>query len=186
MKALPACLAVSALAMGGPALAQPDYEAIVRIMLECERIADQAARVACYDNTMKSARLIASAQQDGSAPSAGGAPPAPASAAPTGAAVASGTRGAQGFGAETIRPLPSERADQVAEVRVRLASVERRTPGIYRFTLEDGAVWEFTDAVSSSYNPPSRGSSVELERGSLGGFFMRYASQPGVRVKRIR
>ncbi|AKH42552.1 hypothetical protein FHS61_000322 [Altererythrobacter atlanticus] len=64
--------------------------------------------------------------------------------------------------------------------------MERRSPGIYLLTLEDGARWEFVEAVPFSYNPPGRGSTVEISRAALGSFMLRYAGQPGVRVKRIQ
>ena len=61
-----------------------------------------------------------------------------------------------------------------------------RGPGIYAFTLEGGAQWQFSETVGSSYRVPRVGSTVEIERGSLGGFLMRFDRQQSVPVRRVR
>ncbi|AKH42551.1 hypothetical protein FHS61_000321 [Altererythrobacter atlanticus] len=70
---------ISAILLAGatPGAAQPtDYEAIVRIMRECARIGDMAARVACYDNTIGAEKLI-NGQAESASPSERVATPAP-------------------------------------------------------------------------------------------------------------
>ena len=151
-------LAIAGFAWGSPARAQTDYEAVVRLMGECARIAEIEARVACYDKTMEAARLIASVPGAQANP----APTAPAERRPT------------GFGGESLRERATVRA------------ARRTEPGIYLLTLDDGAQWRFVEAVPPSYDPPRTGTEIELRRGSLGSFLMRYADQRSVRVQRVQ
>ena len=169
-----------------PALAQPSRDAVLDILIECSKVSDVTARVACYDNNI---RPLAT-------------PPAPrASAAPT-APVAPSTPPPS---ASPPRPSPPVVAAREAEVpqrsealrqrppappassgRVTVSEVAERRPGAYLLTLQDGAQWEFVEDMPESYRPPRKGSQVEIERGSLGGHRMRFDGQRAVRVQRVR
>ena len=163
-------LAIAGLAWSGPARAQTDYEAVVRLMSECAWIAEIEARVACYDKTMEAARLIASVPGAQANP----APTAPAERRPT------------GFGGESLREREPVRETGTEEVRATVRAARRTEPGIYLLTLDDGAQWRFVEAVPPSYDPPRTGTEIELRRGSLGSFLMRYADQRSVRVQRVQ
>ena len=165
----------------GAARAQPDYEAIVRLMDECGKIKDAGARVACFDNTLETARLIASASAGSAEPPVASAVE-PATPSRANAAAAPPT----GFGGESLRqPEPArEAASDRTEALVRAA--QQTAPGVYLLALDDGAEWRFVDAVPPSYNPPRPGSEIELRRGALGSFLMRFADQRSVRVQRVR
>ena len=67
-----------------------------------------------------------------------------------------------------------------------MRAARRTEPGIYLLTLDDGAQWRFVEAVPPSYDPPRTGTEIELRRGSLGSFLMRYADQRSVRVQRVQ
>ena len=112
-------LAIAGLAWSGPARAQTDYEAVVRLMSECARIAEIEARVACYDKTMEAARLIAKIP----AAQTGPAPAAPVTEEPRAAARAGqrpsdpGRRGAVALrrrGAAVLRPPADRHRDRAA------------------------------------------------------------------------
>lgn len=165
-------LAVAGLAWGSPARAQTDYEAVVRLMGECARIAEIEARVACYDKTMEAARLIAASP----AAKAGPAPAAPVTEEPR----------PTGFGGESLRTPEPVREAGTDEAQATVRAAQRTEPGIYHLTLDDGAQWRFVEAVPPSYDPPRAGSEIELRRGSLGSFLMRYADQRSVRVQRVQ
>jgi hypothetical protein len=168
----------AALALAGaPATAQVDDGIVLNIMRECARIDDPTARLACYDNNIRAsggdtrARAPASPQ----VPQAAGSAPRAASTA-------------QGFGAETLR-TPQQRqapAAQLSEISAAITAISQRGPGLYAFTLEDGAQWQFSETVSSSYRAPRVGSTVEIERGALGSFLMRFDKQKPVAVRRTR
>ena len=173
-------LAGAAAALLYPACAQAQVadEVVLNIMRECAKIGDPTARLACYDNNIRSAG--ASPRTTGSGtpavPQGGGAP------------VASSTP--QGFGAESMRVARQREANQLRqtanEIRAVVTDVREREPGVYLLTLEGGAQWLFSESAPSSYRPPERGAAVEIQRGSLGSFLLRFNNQPPVPVRRVQ
>lgn len=150
-----------------PAAAQGNDGILLDILRQCARIDDMATRISCYDRNIGRDALVAAA-----APSA---PAPPAASEPT------------GFGVEALRDRPQpEKAAKADRTSARVTAVVERGPGIYLITLEDNAVWQFSNSAPSSYDPPRKGSTVEIRRGALGSFLLRHQSQPSVRVQRIR
>ena len=174
-------IAIGAATLGAqPAAAQVADDIVLNIMRQCAKIDDPTARLACYDNNIRAA----------------GGNPAPvtpgAMAVPQGGGGAlvgsTGNAAASGFGAEDVRTPVSQqpRSTAASGIVARVTAVEMIRPNQYRFALEDGAVWEFSESVASSYSPPRQGSEVEIDRASLGSFLMRYDNQNSVRVRRVR
>ena len=168
--------AASLFLAGAPAGAQVDQNTAVNILRECARIDDATARLACYDNNIRNVGGPARAVVPGrmQTPQGGAAPVAANSPA--------------GFGAETVRTpeRSSTPAGQLHEIDARITSIRPREPGIYAFTLEDGAEWLFAEGVAQTYRVPRAGSEVEIERGALGSFLMRFDDQTPVPVRRVR
>ena len=162
-----------------PALAQADRTAVLNILVECAKIDDPTARLACYDNNMTRAGAAARATVPGQTVRG-----------LTGGAAPIETQGPQGFGYEDVRAQDparfQPRPGQPDEIHPRVASIAPREPGIYLVTLDDGAQWLFAEGVSSQFRLPSRGDQIEIERGSLGSFLMRIDGQAPVPVRRIR
>ena len=162
-----------------PASAQADRTAVLNILVECAKIDDPTARLACYDNNMTRAGATARTTVPGQTVRGvvGGAAPIE-------------TQGPQGFGYEDVRSQDPARFQvrpgQLQEIHPRVASITPREPGIYLVTLDDGAQWLFAEGVSSQFRLPGRGDEIEIERGSLGSFLMRVDGQPPVPVRRIR
>lgn len=171
-----------------PASAQISDDVVLNILRECARIDDPTARLGCYDNNIRNAGANprntvpgeVRAQGGGAvplaaAPRAPGVPGAPSGGGPT------------GFGREDI--VTPERfntpAGEVEEISARVTAVTMRQPGIYLVTLEDGAEWLFVRGVDNSYSPPRVGSTVEIRRGAIDSFLLRYNNQPSVRVRRV-
>lgn len=162
---------------GMPAVAQVDDGIVLNIMRECARIDDPTARLACYDNNIRAAGAnprtsvpgrMQTPQSSAGAPVAGNSP--------------------QGFGAEAVRTpqrfqTPSGEVDEISTT---IATISQREPGIYSFTIDGGAQWQFAESVSLSYRVPRVGSNVEIERGALGGFLMRFDRQQPVPVRRLQ
>lgn len=171
-----AAAAAALLSTGAPAAAQVSETIVLNIMRECAKIGDPAARLACYDNNIRAA---------GGAPQAStfGQPPVSQS---NGAPVSPNTP--QGFGAEAVRtPQRSQApADQLQRISTRVTAIKQRSPGVYQVTLEDGAQWLFGESVGPSYRIPRTGSTIEIERGALGGFLLRFDSQAPVSVRRVQ
>ena len=168
--------AASLLLAGAPAGAQMDQGTAINILRECAKIDDASARLACYDNNIRNVGGTPRVSVPGQMPVVqGGAAPVAADSP-------------RGFGAEDVRTPErfAAPAGQLQEINARIASVRPREPGIYAFTLEDGAEWLFAESVSSGYRPPRAGSVVEIERGSLGSFLMRFDGQSPVPVRRVR
>lgn len=165
------------------AQAQVADNIVLNILRECAKIENQSARLACYDNNIRSAGAAPRNTPVPTAPA-----PAPAPAAPQGNAAPAASSTPQGFGAETVRAPRQREQSSTTEngIRARVTNVTPRQPGIYLLTLEDGAQWVFAEGVTNSYRVPERGSTVEIERGSLGSFLLRFNNQSPVPVRRVQ
>jgi hypothetical protein len=161
---------------GAPARAQIDQETAVNILRECAKIDDATARLACYDNNIRNVGGTPRVAVPGRMPTpqGGGAPVA--------------ANSPRGFGAEDVRTPDrfNTPAGQLDQISTRIASIRPREPGVYAFTLEDGAEWLFAEDVNSTYRVPRVGSVIEIERGALGSFLMRFENQAPVPVRRVR
>jgi hypothetical protein len=168
--------AASLLLVGAPAGAQMDQNTAVDILRECAKIDDASARLACYDNNIRNIGGTPRVAVPGQMPVVQG------GRAPV---VANNPRG---FGAEDVR-TPERFATpsgELQEIDGRISSIRPREPGVYAFTLEDGAEWLFAESVAQSYRVPRAGSVIEIERGALGSFLMRFDDQAAVPVRRVR
>lgn len=169
----------AALAIAAPSGAQTPDNVIINILRECAKIADPTARLTCYDNNMGASGTTARSVP-GQGPTVNGGPtPAIAS------------NGASGFGADSIKsPDRFESAEARGqgpdEIRAVVTAAQQREPGVYLVTIDGGAQWLFSDAVSRSFRPPRKGDTVEIQRASLGSFLMVVNNQQGVRVRRVR
>ena len=174
-------LAIGAATLAGtaaPAGAQADRTAVVDILIECAKIDDPTARLACYDNNMSRVGATQRTTVPGQVRGV------------TGGAAPVETQGPQGFGYEDVRAADPARfrpaPGQLQEIHPTVQSISPREPGIYLVTLSDGAQWLFAEGVGSQFRLPRRGDEIEIERGSLGSFLMRIDGQPPVPVRRIR
>ena len=163
------------------------------------QIDDPTAGLACYENnirqagpTTRTASVPGRMQvpQGGSAPVAatsspqnfgfqntrGSAPPPPSSNA----------SGPQGFGAENVKTPQRFETVGVQSINPRISAIREREPGVFLVTMEDNTQWQFAESVSSNYRVPEVGSSVEIERGALGSYLLRFNNQSAVQVRRIR
>ena len=159
----------------GPALAQVDPRIVLNILIECSKIGDVTARVACYDNNIGAAvGTVATAL-----------PPQSGIAQPDSAPVA--TAGVAGVARESARaPQPTTAPPgELTRSTPIVTAVAERGPGAYLLTLQGGAQWEFAEDVPPSYQPPRPGSTVKIERGTLGSYRMRFDGQEPVRVRRV-
>jgi hypothetical protein len=168
----------AALLGGGAASAQVDPAVAANILVECSKIDDGTARLACYDNNIRNLdpTALRAAPPRAAAPVASAGTPAAAPAA-------------QGFGFENVerrqqRFEPRPASEQ--ELRAVVASSRQREPGVYVVTLRDGAEWQFAESVGQNYRAPREGQSVEIERGALGSYLMRVDNQAAVSVRRVR
>jgi hypothetical protein len=191
----------SAVPLSVPAHAQVSNEVVLNIMRECGKIDDPTARLACYDNNIRQAGPTTRTSVPGrmQVPQGGAAPvdanspqnfgfntvrsSSPPPPPPPGAA---NTSAPQGFGAENVRTPQRFEPAGVQAIHPRVSTIRQREPGVYLMTMEDDTQWVFSDGVSSSYRVPQAGSTVEIERGALGSYLLRFDSQGPVQVRRTR
>ena len=161
------------IAWDGAAAAQSVSERLAA----CARIADDGARLACYD------RLSA-----GLAPPAPAAPtadkaPSPPAAARAGTDVprrAAASDAADDFG------LPPKPAPRVSEDRRRtmiIAEVRRTPTRKLVLYMKNGQVWRQTD--SKSLPPVRPGTEATIKKGVLGSYLLRIG-RSAIRVRRVR
>ena len=167
---------LAALVPSCPAAAQANRDAVLNILVECAKIDDPSARLACYDANIRNAGGVARATLPGGARVNGSGAPVVANEGP------------QGFGRENMRSDQRFRAPpgQLKSIRPKVTAILPREPGIYLITLEDGAQWVFAASVDNNYRVPRVGAIVEIERGSLGSFLLHFDGQPPVQVRRVR
>ncbi len=81
-------------------------------------------------------------------------------------------------------PAPAAPAT-IDSVQVKVASAVKRGDGKYRFTLEDGQIWEQidSDSVGGLRKFPL---SAEIRAASLGSFMMKIDGKQAVRVRRVK
>lgn len=154
----------------GPAAGQGNDRDVLDGMRACATIDDAGRRTACYDRYLRPPAAGSAAAPE--------AIPAPAPAMPRPAIASVGSP--RGRVAAEVRGLPEER------YRGAVSAAVERAPGIYLLTMQDGAQWQFASTVRGSYDPPSSGSTVEIQPGALGSFLLSYNDQSAVRVIRIR
>lgn len=168
-----------------PAWAQVTRDDVLDALVECRRIADVSARVACYDSNVGKVPPRAEppvAQRGGMAAATGRNEAAPAPPSPPSAPGRTGAAApAVAAAARSIEPPP-----QATRFDARVAAVDERGPGVYLVTLQDGTAWEFAETVPPSYRSPERGATVEIDRGALGGVRLRFDRQQAVRVRQVR
>ena len=157
-----------------PALAQVDPNIVLNILRECSKIDDVMARVACYDNNIRSA--------DGAVATT---VPPPSGIPQRGSAPVAGVADVGRESDRSPRP-PVALTGGLARSTPIVTAVAERGPGAYLLTLADGAQWEFAEDMSPSYQAPRPGSTVEIERGTFGSYRMRFDGQEPVRVRRVR
>ncbi len=89
----------------------------------------------------------------------------------------------------SLPKLPFFRGDRSAEdapdeLTANITSARALGYGKWQVKLEDGALWETTEA-SSMISDPRSGNEVTIKRGALGGYMMRIAGQRALRAKRV-
>ncbi len=161
-----------AAACAGPAFGQGQSAAEqLGSVQACRTIADLAQRVACYDRA--------------SAPGAAPAPIAPVPPPPT-------PEEQFGRSAERARPAPpppppearaAASSPELDQLSARIVALRSDALGRLSFVLDNGQVWRMTES-EGVFDFPSRGDTVTIRRGAIGGYRLDWGSNVGVRVAR--
>jgi hypothetical protein len=146
----------------------------VTALQACRTKADAAERLACYDKAVDDLSA-ATASQD--------------VVVVERSEVRKARKGLFGFSLPRIGFLSGRegnKEDEADAVRLETKIASSRSVGYgkWRFTLDDGAIWETTEA-NIGFDDPLPGRTVLLEKGSLGGYFAKVGKGRSVRAKRV-
>lgn len=168
--------------------------------LRCTAIADDAARLACYDSIFRTpGGTTPVGAATAAAPTGAGAPPA--SAAATAAAAAGATPPAtptQDFGLTPARkqsleaaeakatgaPKPPEEPAVPDSLTARVATAAHRVTGELVVILDNGQVWVQIDTETKGR--VREGDEVTIRKGTLGSFLLVTPNHILVRVRRVK
>lgn len=160
---------VAALLAGGTSASAQSVD-----ISSCASIADDHARLACYDG------LAASLHKNAPAAAQMAAPPSPSAAAtpasppqPVPSVASAPASRAATFGAETIRKVLTEeqKAAEVEELHAHVTAVQFSSNNRFTVTLDNGQVWRQLEADTSRARfRSSGGDTVVISKGALGSY----------------
>jgi len=141
---------------------------VIQAVLDC-RQAGESARLACYDAAVAK---LAQAIGDGDLVSFDRAQRREV------------RRQAFGFNLPSLSLFDrGERPEEANSLTAKVQSASRNAEGRWVIVLEGGQVWRQTDSMSLA-RPPRPGSTVLIQKASLGSFMMSVDGHPGFRARR--
>lgn len=174
-----AAITLAAITLGAatPLAAADKEEALPRSLEKlaaCKAIVDDAARLACYDR--ETGALVTAASE-------GEVKVVDKEDAKT------IRRSLFGFQVPQIALFSSknEKGEDTSIDEIlnsKITAVTQLPRGNYRITITEGAIWE-TGEPSMRLLTPKVGQSIQLEKASLGAYWIRINGQPGVKGKRV-
>lgn len=159
-------LASSALAAGAPPAASPQA---IQKTIDCRKIADGPARLACYDSAVDAlGQAIGQGQV----------------VAVDREQVQAVRKQAFGFTLPSLSILDrGEKPEEVSEVQLAVQSARRMPNGKWLIRLEGGQVWRQIDSSDFSRDPKP-GSQAIIKKAILGSYMMMIGGKSPVRVHR--
>jgi hypothetical protein len=170
-------LALAGIAVSAPALAQnrpagaTDRAASLKQLSDCRAIADDSARLACYD---AAAATIDRAETTGEL------------VVVDRGQVREAKRSLFGFDTSALNFFDrgeGEARVEVSNVTLTIDRAYRGEGGRWVMVMTDGQVWRQIDS-SGPYNPPRQGSKAEIRKASLGSYFLNVDGQTAIRARR--
>ncbi|HEU0135414.1 MAG TPA: hypothetical protein VFR28_11375 [Allosphingosinicella sp.] len=169
-----ALLATAALS-AAPALARPKPQdarsnALIQGIAACRDIADEKARLACYDEAgarlsqaVEKKELVVLDRQE----------------------INQTRRSLFGFGLPDIPLFRGEGGKDSGQIETVIAGVSPLANGKWQIRLEDGAVWQTTEPWTAASDPKS-GQKIVIRRGMMGNYFLRINGRTGISGMRVR
>ena len=171
------CLTVTAAALlfASPAYAKEDDEpakraAPVQKIYDCRAIADDVARLGCFDASVaelvvaEEKREVSFADKE---------------------TVKKTRRGLFGFSLPRIGLFGGGEEEEIKEIEAVVKSASANPSGRYRIVMEDGAVWQQIDTTRLP-REPKPGQTVKIRGASMGSYFASVNGQRSIRMKRDR
>ena len=158
-----------------------------RAARDCVAIANDQARLACYDAAFKRPAQAAPAATAATASEAASSHSASAPARDTAAnktTEAAAAAGASSFGVERM-PKTSDEPEETKEIKATIAGVSIQSHGHVTVTLDNGQVWEQLGSVSDLHQP-RKGDPVSIRKASFGSYLMYNEKRGSSRVQRVQ
>ncbi|WP_211051430.1 hypothetical protein [Parasphingorhabdus halotolerans] len=141
-------------------------------LIACKTLPDASARLACYDAKVAALEtaqtnnevVIADREQ-----------------------VREARKGLFGLSLPRINLFggDGDEGSDIAQIDGVIKSAKTSRSGKWLITLEDGAVWQQTDAPRSTMRQPKPGDSITIERAALGSFLAKVNDGRGFKVIRL-
>jgi hypothetical protein len=139
-------------------------------LIDCRKLTDNAARLACYD---QAAATLDQAEAKGDI------------VVVNREQARKVRRQAFGFTLPSISLFErGEKAEDIATTDGKIASARRLPNGRWEIKLEDGAVWAQIDATEIPLDPKP-GQTVKIRKASMGSYAMAVGNQREVKVHRV-
>ena len=143
--------------------------ASVQTLLACQSVTDPGQRLSCYD---KAAAGLADAMSKREV------------VVVDKARANEAKRSLFGFSVPSFSALFGAGDEQVNQIESTVAAAFENGYEGWTIKLADGSTWQQTDGATVAL-PPRRGDKVIVKRGTMGSYFLKLGSQPGIRAKRV-
>ena len=141
----------------------------VQSLLACQSIADAGQRLSCFD---KAAQGLAQAMSKKEV------------VVIDKARANEAKRSLFGFSVPNFGALFGSGDDAVNQIESTVTGAFENGYEGWTIKLADGSTWQQTDGATVAL-PPRKGDKVTVRRGTMGSYFLKIGSQPGIRAKRV-
>lgn len=144
--------------------------ALLRDLVDCRKMTDPTARLACYDKgvsaleqaAIKHDVVIADREM-----------------------IREARRAQFGYTLPSLRIFGGSDEDVVREIQSKVKSARVLGMGLVRFTIDEGSVWEQTESRTLGQDPKP-GMKVTIKSHALGRFTASFDGQPTITVRRVQ
>jgi hypothetical protein len=165
-----AAMSASAPLSAAPAAGDQDRAKELQQLIDCRKLTDNAARLACFDQT---SAVLDQAEAKGDI------------VVVNREQARKVRRQAFGFTLPSMSIFSrGEKPEEIANAEGKIASVRKVPPGRWEVKLEDGATWVQIDTTEIPLDPKP-GQSVKIRKAALGSYLMTVGNQREVKVHRV-
>lgn len=164
--------AMLAFGLAAPARAADEPPAAIRALGACRAIADNAQRLACYDK--EAGALVQSVERQ-------------ETVVLDKQEVRKTKRSLFGFSLPKLPFFggdkdPDKDQPEFTQIETPIKTVRNIGYGKFRFTVDDGALWETTEGINAF---PKEGQKVLIKKGLMGSYFIKFEGARSVKGRRV-